>query len=153
MGLKHSFAGRNGSGPGELMVRERFGAHFPRLFAYVRSWTGVDAAAAGDITVEAFCHAFGRPAASPAEFRSSLFSAAFQLCRRLRPAAPRGDGLSRQERDVLGLLFDARLSRDEVSALLNADRRSVTSTLISGLAKLRKSAPGAAIAGCSIQGG
>jgi len=152
MGLKHSFAGRNGSGPGELTVRERFGAYFPRLFAYVRSWTGDDAAAS-DITVEAFCRAFGRPAASPAEFRSSLFSAAFQLCRRLRPAAPRGDGLSRQERDLLGLLFDARLSRDEVSALLNADRRSVTSTLISGLAKLRKSAPGAAIAGCSIQGG
>src|SRR3990170_420571 len=109
MGLKHSFAGWNGSGPGELTVRERFGAHFPRLFAYVRSWTGDDAAA-GDITVEAFCRAFGRPAASPP-------------CRRARPPASRGDGLTRHDRDVLGLLFDARLTRDEVSALLNADRR------------------------------
>ena len=152
MGLKHSFAGRNGSGPGELTVPERFGAYFPRLFAYVRSWTGDDAAAS-DITVEAFCRAFGRPAASPAEFRCSLFGAASQLCRRLRPTATHGDGLSRQERDVLSLLFDARLTRDEVSALLSADCGSISSALIRGLAKLRKSAPSAAIAGCSSQAG
>jgi len=144
MGLNFLSKGRWQPAPGasDHALQERFGAHFPQLFAYVRA--GVeDDARARDIVVEAFCRTFARcPGVPDGEFRLVLFSLARGLCR----SAGKGrvdSALNSRERDVLSLLFDAQLSRGEIGHLLEVKERAVTAALVGGLRKLRATPPAA----------
>ncbi len=133
MGLKTM--GGNGS---RDIRRERFGAYFPRLFAYVCSVVG-DEARARETVVESFTRAFAhRSGLSESEFPIVLFGHARDLCRTEPPSrVPPVDGLSVREREVIGLLFDAKLSRDQICSLLRIRSDAVLSALIHGLRKLR----------------
>ncbi len=129
---------QEGSVPGGDARRRRFGEYFPRLFAYVRPWADDDSQAR-DLVTEVFARAFARPVElSDAEFSMALFGLAREVCHGGR-AGKRLGGLNSRERDVIGLLFDARLRRSEVGRLLSMDDRTVTSTLVHGLKKLRAS--------------
>ncbi|MDO8614116.1 MAG: sigma-70 family RNA polymerase sigma factor [Dehalococcoidia bacterium] len=127
--------------------RERFGTYFPRVFAYAGSLTG-DEATATEVVLEAFTRVFARsPYLSSDDFSAVLFGFARDLCRavsahRRRPP----DGLSPRERDVIALVFDAQLSRQEIVAILGVKSESVASILLKGLRKLRESSPSRAAA-------
>lgn len=118
--------------------RQRFGQYFPRLFAYVRPWVGSDAQAR-DIAVDTFARAFSHPGEmSDPEFAIVLFGLAREACHGRRQAAQRpGSGLTAREREVLGLVFDAQLGREEVARLLRIEERDVVGALVQGLKKLR----------------
>ena len=51
---------------------------------------------------------------------------------------PGTDGLSARERDVISFLFDAQLTRREVSVLLSISEDAVANTLLKALRKLRE---------------
>lgn len=134
----------NGPAPGGDARRRRFGEVFPRLFAYVRPWVDDDARARGLVT-EVFSRVFAQTTGlSDNEFSMVLFGLARQLSHATAARKRQDGGLNSRERDVIGLLFDARLSRSEVGLLLNMDGRTVTSTLLQGLKKLRTSQTSAA---------
>ncbi len=126
----------------ERALQERFGAHFPRLFAYARTCVDDDVKA-GEIVVEAFCRAFVRCSDIPdSEFRLVLFGLARGLCR--AAASGKGhpdDSLNPREREVLSLLFDAQLSRREIGRLLKVKEHAVTGALVGGLKKLNATPP------------
>jgi DNA-directed RNA polymerase specialized sigma24 family protein len=124
--------------PGEAARRRRFGEYFPRLYAYVRSWVDSEAAAR-DIVVDVFTRVFAHKGdLTDAEFPVVLFGLARAVCNEGAGAARRGEaGLTRRERDVISLLFDAQLSRTEVGGLLEMDDRTVVASLVQGLKKLR----------------
>jgi len=133
--------------PSQRTLRERLGAHFPRLFAYTYSYVG-DAAIAREIVTDAFSRAFARwPDLPDNEFRLALFGVAHRLCRSAASAkAPLDDVLSHREREVISLLFDAQLSRREVGCLLKLKEETVISALMRGLKKLRASSASPAVA-------
>lgn len=127
---------------------ERFGAYFPRLFAYVRSCVGGDVPAQ-DIVVEAFSRAFSKAGgAREEEFRAILFRTARRLC---RPAL-RSDGsasddpLSPREREVISLIFDAGLTREQIARMFHIRQTTVSSVLLTGLRKLKEQTSPAAAA-------
>ena len=127
----------------EDLRRARFGEYFPRLFAYAQACTGDDDQAC-EIVVEAFSRAFAQPKElDDRSFRVVLFSVTRQLCQE-RPSRRASDSLSSREREVISLIFDAQLRRDEIACLLNVKTETVTSTLVRGLKKLRDSFSGVA---------
>jgi DNA-directed RNA polymerase specialized sigma24 family protein len=116
---------------------ERFGAYFPRLFAYACASTGDDEAAR-DVAVAAFSQAFARHDMREDEFELELFRTARDICLSGEYRVRRhNDGLTPRERDVISLLFDAQLNRNQISALLGLRQEAVASTLVHGLRKLR----------------
>ena len=126
----------------ERALQERFGAHFPRLFAYARTCVDDDVKA-GEIVVEAFCRAFVRgPDIPDSDFRLVLFGLARGLCRAAASGKGRPDeSLNPREREVISLLFDAQLSRGEIGRLLKVKERAVTDALVRGLKKLNATPP------------
>jgi DNA-directed RNA polymerase specialized sigma24 family protein len=118
--------------------KKRFATYFPKVFAYAHSWTGDDARSR-EIVIEAFARAFGRGAVFGEEdFTVVLFTVTRDLCAGARRSSrPPAGGLSDPEREVLALLFDAQLTRDEVGRLLRMPEEAVVSTLIGGLRKLK----------------
>ncbi len=137
------------AGPPEVAsVNARYDEYFPRVFAYVHSCVGGDLTAQ-DIIVQAFSRAFNRAGASDEDrFRAELFRTARQLC---RPAlkdgkSDEGDALNARERDVISLVFDAGLSRDQITRLFRIRGKTVNSLLITGLRKLKEETSPAAAA-------
>ncbi len=126
----------------------RFSAYFPRLFAYVRSCVGGDVPAQ-DIVVEAFCRAFSKAGdAGEGHFCTVLFRAARRLC---RPALKRDGGssddpLSPREREVMSLVFDAGLTREQIAQMFHIRETAVSSVLLTGLRKLKEQTSSAAAA-------
>ena len=95
----------------EDVRRARFGAYFPRLFAYAQASTGDDRRAR-DVVVEAFTRAFSQPEdLGDEEFRAVLFGLTRQLCHGGPHRRP-GDRLSAREREVISLMFDGQLRRE-----------------------------------------
>lgn len=131
---------------------ERFNDYFPRLFAYVHNMVGADIAA-HDIVVQAFCRAFERAGSSDEErFRTVLFRTARRLC---RPALNHrrtegGETLNPREREMLALVFDAGLTRDQIARSFRIRGATVTSLLVKGLRKLRQQ-PSAAAARAHLE--
>jgi len=115
--------------------RERFGAYFPRLFAYCFAATG-DEKSAQDAVATAFAGVFTLPDMREEDFEIELFRAARQFSRE-QGHAHYTDGLNSREREVISLLFDAQLNRDQVSEILNIREETVVNTLLRGLRKLR----------------
>jgi DNA-directed RNA polymerase specialized sigma24 family protein len=121
-------------------TNERFSAYFPRLFAYVRSCVGGDVPAQ-DIVVAAFMRAFSRAGgAGEDDFRTVLFRTARHLC---RPAlrddgSARDDPLSPREREVISLVFDAGLTREQIARMFRIRATTVSSVLLTGLRKLKE---------------
>ncbi len=73
-----------------------------------------------------------------------LFATARDICRSMPRALGDGD-LSNRERELLALVFDARLSRDKIRRLMRTTEEAVSATLLRALRKLRESAaPGMA---------
>ena len=133
MGLR--FLRRGGGDPADNLMAQRFGACFPRAFAYAYNNLG-DESAARETVGDAFCRAFVEPAAfDDSTFRTTLFSLLRALCRERRPALPLDIGLAAPERDVVTLMFDAGLTTDEVSQVLAAD--DAPERLTSALRKMR----------------
>ncbi len=129
-------------------INERYNAYFPRLFAYVRCCVAGDMPAQ-DIVVEAFTRAFSRAADSDEEhFRTVLFRTARRLS---RPSLKDGrsgdrDSLNPRERDVISLVFDAGLTRDQIARLFRIRATTVGALLMSGLRKLKEQTSPAAAA-------
>ena len=99
-----------------------------------------DDEAARDVAVSAFSEAFARPDVREDEFELDLFRTARAICQSGEYRVRRhNDGLSPRERDVISLLFDAQLSRLQISTLLGIPQDAVGSTLVRGLRKLRAS--------------
>lgn len=122
-------------------VSERYNTYFPRLYAYVRTCIGGEVPTQ-DIVVQAFARAFNRAGNGDEEkFRKVLFRTARRLC---RPAfkANRVDGdedfPSLREREILSLIFDAGLTRGEISSLFGIREATVSSLLMTGLRKLKE---------------
>ncbi len=120
------------SGPPEISVthRRRFARYFPGLFAYVRAMsdgysTGVDK------VVSAFEMALSEPHADEDAFVLSLFGHARELC------GVHSTAHDTREREILSLTFDAQLTREQVSALLELPMDTVVSTLLRGLNRLQ----------------
>ncbi|MFQ5471476.1 MAG: RNA polymerase sigma factor [Dehalococcoidia bacterium] len=118
--------------------RRRFATYFPRVFAYVHSWTGDDERCR-EIVVEAFARVFNRGAIlSDEDFPVALFSVVRDLCEGSRRCSEESQGgLSASEREVLALLFDAQLTRGQVGSLLQIGEDTVVSTLVRGLRRLK----------------
>jgi DNA-directed RNA polymerase specialized sigma24 family protein len=129
-------------------TNERFSAHFPRLFAYVRSCVGGDVPAQ-DIVVEAFTRAFSKAGdAGEDNFRTVLFRSARRLCRPAlrRDGSARDDLLSPREREVISLVFDAGLTREQIARMFRIRETIVSSVLLTGLRKLKEQTSPAAAA-------
>jgi len=121
-------------------TNERFSAYFPRLFAYVRSCVGGDIPAQ-DIVVEAFSRAFSKAGGGgEEEFRAVLFRTARRLCRPAlrRDESARDDPLSPREREVISLVFDAGLTREQIARMFRIRETTVSSILLTGLRKLKE---------------
>lgn len=144
LGLLSGNQGQPAPPVSDQALQERFGVHFPQLFAYTRSHLD-DEARTGEIVVEAFCRAFARcPNVPDNEFRLALFGLARGLCRAaLSPKSSADDLLSSREREVIALLFDARLNRGEIGRLLKVKEEAVATALVRGLRKLGAAPPAA----------
>jgi len=117
--------------------RTRFGAYFPRVFAFAHSLT-TDETAAKEAAVEAFSRAFAqRGDLTEEEFVVLLFAGVRDHCRTTRPARNSGDELNGTERELLALVFDARLSRAVIRKLLQTTEQAISATLIGALRKVR----------------
>ena len=119
-------------GASEISVahRRRFSRYFPGLFAYVRAMsdgysTGVDK------IVSAFEIALSEPHGNEDAFVLSLFANARELC------SVDSTAHDVSEREVLSLTFDAQLTREQVSVLLELPVSAVVSTLLRGLRRLQ----------------
>lgn len=129
-------------------INERYSAYFPRLFTYVRSCVGGDIPSQ-DIVVEAFTRAFSRAGDSDEDrFRTVLFRTARRLCRPTLRDNKSGDGasLNPREREVISLVFDAGLTRDQIARLFRIRETTVGALLMSGLRKLKEQTSPAAAA-------
>ena len=136
MGLK-LFPGSAGDGVGveDEARRSRFGAYFPRVFAYVHHRTG-DEATTRELVTETFARVFSRAEEMREdEFRLALFGTAREMCDGVRARST--EGLTERERDLLSLLFDGQLERGEVAGLLDIREETVTAELVRALKKLR----------------
>jgi len=141
MGLRLFSGSRKADSPVPADVRRgRFGAYFPRLFAYVRCCLDDDKRTR-EIVIEAFAAALGSfPEASDEEFPVVLFGHARNLCQSYSSSGRfTDDGLNSAEREVISLLFDGQLSRGQIGSLLRMKEESVASSLKRGLGKLRGS--------------
>jgi DNA-directed RNA polymerase specialized sigma24 family protein len=106
---------------------------------------------AQDIVVEAFTRALRRAGNSDEDhFRTVLFRTARRLCRPAIKDAKSGDGdsLNPRERDVISLVFDAGLTRDQIARLFRIRATTVGALLMSGLWKLKEQTSPAAAAAC-----
>lgn len=123
----------------DQVQRVRFAEYFPRVFAYAQCATS-DQTRSTEIVVEAFSRVFEQDAWSSDEgFPVALFAVARDLCESA-PALP-GYGAGRlnaRERDVLSLVFDAQLTRDQVSSVMKLPEDSVISALVNGLRNLKR---------------
>ena len=129
-------------------TNERFSAYFPRLFAYVRSCVGGEVPAQ-DIVVDAFTRAFKKAGgADEEEFRAVLFRTARRLCRPAlkRDGSATDDPLSPREREVISLVFDAGLTREQIARMFRIRETTVSSLLLTGLRKLKEETSPAAAA-------
>lgn len=137
MGLR-SFSGKPGKGSTTEndARRARFGEYFPRVFAYLQHNTG-DEKAAREIAGESFTQVFAGRELREEEFRLALFGTARRLCGTRRAPNAAEEGLTARERDILALLFDAQLSRQEVASLMGMQEAAVTRELVRALKKLR----------------
>jgi len=129
-------------------TNERFGAYFPRLFAYVRSCVGGDMPAQ-DIAVAAFTRAFSKAGgAGEEDFRTVLYRTARRLCRPAlgRDGSARDAPLSPREREVISLVFDAGLTREQIARMFRIRETTVSSVLLTGLRKLKEQTSPAAVA-------
>jgi DNA-directed RNA polymerase specialized sigma24 family protein len=125
-----------GADPGEEVRVSRFGAYFPRVFAYAQHRVR-DEATTRELVTEAFTRAFARPEhLAEDEFRLALFGAARELCNAARRPAS-DDGLTDCQRDLVSLLFDGQLERGEAAAILNIRDEVVTGELVRALKTLR----------------
>ena len=126
----------DGADPGDEVRVLRFGAYFPRVFAYAQHRTR-DEAITRELVTEAFARAFARQERLPEdEFRMALFGAARELCNAAHRTVP-DDGLTDCQRDLVSLLFDGQLERGEVAAILNIRDEVVTGELVRALKTLR----------------
>jgi hypothetical protein len=115
----------------------RFGAFFPRVFACAHSLTG-DETTAREIVVEAFSQAFANPKnLSDDEFALLLFSTVRDLCRSAQTPSPANGNLNVRERELLALVFDARLTRDQIRRVLDTTEQALSSALLGALRKLQ----------------
>ena len=123
-------------------VRRLFSAYFPRLFAYCLTATG-DERAARDLVVEAFGQVTSRASVLGEDDTAVLlFGAARGLCRARQAARRRKrEGLTAEEREVLSLVFDAQLCREQIACLLQLNPQDVAAVLARGLRKLRERPP------------
>jgi len=117
----------------------RFGEFFPRVFAYAHSLTG-DEAAAREVAAEAFSSTFDHPKAlNDDDFVLLLFSTAGEICRAQMANEGASGSLSPRERELLALVFDARLSREKVRRLMRTTEEALSSTLMRALRKIQES--------------
>ena len=122
---------------GTELYRTRFGEYFPRAFAFAHSLT-TDETAAKEAAVEAFSRAFAqRGDLTEEEFVVVLFAGVRDHCRTIRPAGKSGDELNRTERELLALVFDARLNRRLIRKLMQTTEQAISATLIGALRKVR----------------
>ena len=138
MGLRgdNGAAGRDPAASTELH-RTRFGAYFPRVFAFAHSLTA-DEIAAKEAAIEAFSRALGgRTGASEEEFAVQLFTEVRDRCRRIRPAENSSDELNSRERELLALVFDARLNGEAIRKLMQTTKQAISATLLAALRKVR----------------
>lgn len=128
------------AGANDCERRARFGRYFPRLFAYASSYLAEEGQAR-DVVAETFRRAFAFPdPLSEEEFRIVLFGLARRLCHSLG-SEDSVKGLTEYERDVISLVFDAQLPREEIGSLLRIKEEMVGTTLLRALRKLRAAAP------------
>ena len=138
MGLR----GENGtssrdSTTGSELHRTRFGAYFPRVFAFAHSLTS-DETAAKEAAVEAFGRVFAqRGDLTEEEFVVLLFASVRDHCRATRSTGKSSDELNRTERELLALLFDARLNRAVIRKLMQTTEQAISVTLLGALRKIR----------------
>ena len=130
------------------VVSERYNEYFPRLFAYVRGCVGGEMPAQ-DIVIQAFSRAFSHPdSADEDRFRTILFRTARRLCRPslTQTRTDADDTLTPREREVLSLVFDAGLTRDQIARLFRIREATVSALLMTGLRKLKEQTSPAAAA-------
>jgi len=117
--------------------RARFGAFFPRVFACAHSLTG-DETTAREVVIEAFSRAFASPGdLTDDEFALLLFATTRDLSRPAQTSARANDRLNSRERELLALVFDARLSREEIRRLMDTTEQALSSILLQALRKLQ----------------
>ncbi len=121
----------NGGAP-EISVahRRRFARYFPGLFAYVRAMSDGYATSVDNV-VSAFETALSETHANEEAFVLSLFTHARELC------GVQSFAHDTTEREILSLTFDAQLTREQVSVLLDLPLDAVVSTLLRGLNRLQ----------------
>jgi DNA-directed RNA polymerase specialized sigma24 family protein len=133
--------GGSGGGAGRRSVatqKRRFGTYFPRVFACVYALTG-DETVAKDVVCEAFGQVFDLPAELlEEEFIVELFTRARDLSRATRESGAPGGGLTIGEQEVLALVFDARLTREEIRRLVGTTEQGLSATLLLALRKLQE---------------
>ena len=119
------------------LQRARFGAFFPRVFACAHSLTG-DETTAREVVIEAFSRAFASPGdLTDDEFALLLFTTARDRSRAAQTSPSTNDRLNSRERELLALVFDARLSREEIRRLMDTTEQAVSSILLRALRKLQ----------------
>jgi DNA-directed RNA polymerase specialized sigma24 family protein len=151
MGLELFTRGQKTKGSGQTdtgSVIERYNTYYPRVFAYVHSCVGGDTPAQ-EIVVQAFHRAFQRAGSGDEDrFRTALFRSARRLC---RPAIKNSrsnddDSLNPREHEVISLMFDAGLTRDQIAHLFCIRETTVSALLMTGLRKLKGQTSLAAVA-------
>ena len=121
--------------------QQRFLSYFPRVFAYALGTTR-DEDTAKQVTVAAFARAFSLPDMREHEFEVEIFRSARESGRApVSRERQSSDGLTPREREVLSLVFDAQLSRDQVARLLSLRPETVLGVLLKGLRKMRDPIP------------
>ncbi len=138
-----------GSGSTDMgRVNERYNTYFPRLFAYVYACVGGDEPAQ-EIVVQAFHRAFQRAGSSDEDrFQTVLFRSARRMCKPVikNRRSNDGDSLDPREHEVMSLVFDASLTRDQIAHVFHISETSVSSLLMTGLRKLKEQTSPAAVA-------
>ncbi|MCH7998898.1 MAG: sigma-70 family RNA polymerase sigma factor [Chloroflexi bacterium] len=127
---------------------ERYETYFPRIFAYVYACVGRDKDAQ-EIVIQAFHRAFQRASSNDEDrFQTVLFRSARRLCRPvIKNRRPNdGDFLDPREHEVMSLVFDAGLTRDQITHVFHISETSVNSLLMTGLRKLKGQTSLAAVA-------
>jgi hypothetical protein len=124
--------------------RTRFGAYFPRVFAFAHSLTA-DEMTAKEAAVEAFGRAFTQHTyVSEEEFAIGLFADVRDHCRAIRSPVTASNELNRRERELLALVFDARLNRELIRRLMQTTEQAISTTLLGALRKIRAGGSSAA---------
>jgi len=107
------------------------------VFAFGHSLTA-DETAANEAAVEAFSRAFAqRGDLTEEEFVVLLFTSMRDHCQRIPSAGKRSDELNGRERELLALVFDARLNRELIRKLMQTTEQAISATLLGALRKVR----------------